>query len=136
MIFISRFVACYLMIFPGSHSSVSQNLSKIPSPHKSKSTLVNSVYRTFSVARQRRQIQSGIIQFQAPFNFSDFGVIDYDDPSLYEVVTEMTDKEFESLGFPLPPKPTEKPPRDLIEDFGYSNNHIITLLSRKYVRQP
>ena len=32
---------------------------------------------------------------------------DYPDPSLYEFVTEMSDKEFESLGFPVSPKPTD-----------------------------
>ena len=32
---------------------------------------------------------------------------DYPDPSLFEFVTEMSDKEFESLGFPVSPKPTD-----------------------------
>ena len=33
--------------------------------------------------------------------------MDYPDSSFYELVTEMSDKEFESLGFPVSPKPTD-----------------------------
>ena len=32
---------------------------------------------------------------------------EFEDPSFFELVTEMSDKEFESLGFPVAPKPTE-----------------------------
>ena len=32
---------------------------------------------------------------------------EFEDPSFFELVTEMSDKEFESLGFPVSPKPTD-----------------------------
>ena len=53
---------------------------------------------------------SASIKILTPLN-GDSGMflpgMDYPDSNMFEFVTEMSDKEFESLGFPVSPKPTD-----------------------------
>ena len=69
-----------------------------------------NVFHNISSNRNDYFQSSAAIKVLTPLN-GDSGMflpgMDYPDSSLYEFVTEMSDKEFESLGFPVSPKPTD-----------------------------
>ena len=70
------------------------------------------------------------IEFLKPLNLSDSDYLDYTD-----TVTEMTDQEFRSLGFPVAPTTTTAgpPTDDLYNNPSVINTNYIIFTSREYV---
>lgn len=82
------------------------------------------------------QFQSQI-EFLAPMNLSSENWSDHIDPNMYEVVTEMSDREFAMLGFPVP-SVSKEPPMDFYDyttlETPLSEFSGIEFISRKYAR--
>ena len=92
-----------------SHPSESDFMRRFPRQVSSQNVFRNNRNKTHGF------FQSSGIEFLNPID-GDSGIflpeVDYSDSSFYpdsrfEFVTEMSDKEFESLGFPVSPKPTD-----------------------------